>query len=101
MEPRGGVKHFPAGTYNDQMNAWTGRQELRLMGIVHSVWFMFRGMKMSEWGAQERRLATWLMPDPLKPPEPTHRLDDIIANLWPVSLWLYRVMWELQGRDDG
>lgn len=63
-----------------------------MMSIVHSVWYMFKQMKMMEWGEQERRLAKWMMPEKEEPDPPSRRLDDLIGSLWQGSWWQYSVM---------
>jgi hypothetical protein len=98
--PHGAMKHFPAGTYDKQISKWTGRRELQLMSVVHSIWYMFKHLSMMQWGANERRLAKWLMPDNT-PPEPTRRLDDILAVLWGSSAFAFTVMFSLQRSADG
>lgn len=65
------------------------------MSIVHNIWYMFKYMKMGDWGENELRIAKWLMPVKPKPPEPTRRLDDLIGSLWGGSWWSYRIMLSL------
>jgi hypothetical protein len=89
--PYGAIRHFPAGTYDKQMSTWTGRKELSLISIVHSAWYMFKHLSLGEWGENERKMAKWLMEE-LPPLPPTRRLDDVIASLWHVSPWAYRVI---------
>ncbi len=97
--PHGAMRHFPAGTYNEQVSKWTGRKELQLMTTVHSIWYMFKHLSMMEWGANERRLAKWLMPDDTTP-EPTRRLDDLLSVLWRSSVFAHGIVWRLRGLAD-
>jgi hypothetical protein len=97
--PYGGIRHFPAGTYNEQMDSWTGRKELDMMSLVHSVWYMFKKLKMGEWKENELRLAKWMMPAEKEPDPPTHRLDDLIGSLWKGSWWGYQVLKHMRNQD--
>jgi hypothetical protein len=97
--PYGGIRHFPAGTYNEQMATWLGKRELNMMSLVHSVWYMFKKMKIGDWGEGERQLAKWMMPDEKKPEEPTNRIDSLIGSLWKGSWWAYRVMLGIRAQD--
>jgi hypothetical protein len=99
--PYGSLRHFPAGTYDKQMSTETGRIELELMKTVHSVWYTFGHLSMSDWGENERRVAKYVMPDTVEPPEPTRRLDNVVASLWGVSLWVFSVMMRLRDLEDG
>ena len=97
--PHGAIRHFPAGTYNEQMKDRTGKIELGLMNLAHSVWFAFKHLSLSDWRDTERRLAKWMMPvkiDVL----PTRRLDSLISRLWPGAWWLRAIMDDLRGVDD-
>ena len=88
------------GTYNEQVKDATGRVELRLMSIVHSVWHTFNGVEMRHWGSAERRAAALAEPIKPKPEPPTHRLDGLVRRLWPASWLLHRIVHELRGIDD-
>ena len=78
--PYGSIRHFPAGTYNAQVSDETGKIELRLMNMTHSVWYAFKHLKMLEWGENERKLVKWMMP--VKAEElPTRRLDSLVASI--------------------
>ena len=98
--PYGGLKHFPAGTYDEQVKNETGNMELHLMDKAHSVWFAFKHLSMSEWGEGERKLAKWMMPVKVVIP-PTRRLDSLVFRLWPFSWWANRVVTDLRGLKDG
>jgi hypothetical protein len=83
--PYGGIKHFPAGTYNEQVSDETGQIELRLMNLVHSVWYAFEHLGMSKWGENERRLfKRWFIPEKKKV-IPTRRLDSLVAAVLVVE----------------
>jgi hypothetical protein len=98
--PYGGIKHFPAGTYDEQMKNLTGRVEMQLMNTAHSAWYAFKHLAMSEWGENERRLAKWMMPvEKVEPP--TRRLDSLVWRLWPFSWWLNAVVRDMRGLDNG
>jgi hypothetical protein len=99
--PHGAMRHFPAGTYNEQISDWPGRKELQLMSVVHSVWYMFKYLKMINWGEGERKIAKWLMPDNNAPPDPTRRLDDILSVMWGSSVFAYGIVWKLRDIDNG
>ena len=70
-----------------------------MMSLVHSVWYMFKQMKMADWGQSERQMAQWMMPEEKKPELPTRRLDDVIGSLWKGSWWGYRVVAHLRMID--
>lgn len=89
--PGGAVRHFPAGTYNDQVSTWIGQLELDLMNVAHNAWHTFIRLSLSDWGDGERRFAAWIAPRKEKP-KPTRRLDDLILSLWGVSWWALRVL---------
>ena len=99
--PHGAIRHFPAGTYNEQTQNGTGRLELELMSVVHSAWYAFKHLKPSKWGDNERRLAKWMMPSDPVPTPPTRLLDHIINRLWRGSDWLQLVMRDLREKQDG
>jgi len=99
--PVGAVRHFPAGTYDKQMKRWTGRKEMELVSVVHSVWYMFKHLKMGDWGEGQLRIAKWLMPEAEVPPEPTRKLDDLINRLWHGSWWSRHIVWQMRGIENG
>jgi hypothetical protein len=89
--PYGVIKHFPAGSYNEQMKDWIGQTELELMNLCHSVWYAFKHLSLSDWKEEQVRLMNWLMKQP--PPElPTRRLDAVIGMVWKVSEWGLEVL---------
>jgi hypothetical protein len=94
--PSSAIKHFPAGTYNEQVATWPGRIELSLMDIVHQAWYMFKHLNLGQWGEGELRFAKWMAEE--KPPVEgeTRLLDDLIADLWGASWYALR----LAGRRD-
>ena len=92
--PHSGVKHFPAGTYDAQMATETGRLETDVMRIVHQAWYTFQHLEARKWGVPERRFVMWMNEKPK--PEPTRRLDELLAQLWGVSWWVFR-MWKGRG----
>ncbi len=96
--PYGGLKHFPAGTYDEQMKNATGNMELHLMSKVHSCWLAFMHLSSSEWGESERKLVKWMMPVEVVIP-PTRRLDSLVFRLWPFSWWLNMVVRDMRGID--
>jgi hypothetical protein len=98
--PYGGIKHFPAGTYDNQMATVTGQIELQLMDKAHSVWYAWKHLNLSQWGEYERKLAKWMMPEKIVA-EPTRRLDSLIRRLWPYSWWARRVMRSVRELNDG
>ncbi len=94
--PYSSIKHFPAGTYNEQVRDETGTIELRLMNITQSVWYAFEYLSMTEWGENERKLfKRWFMPVK-QAVKPTRRLDSLVSLLWRPSWWLIRVMRSLR-----
>jgi hypothetical protein len=97
--PHGTIRHFPAGTYNEQMKDWTGRLELRLINVVHSIWYAFKYLGPSKWGPDEMRMAKMAEPVRPKPIPPTRRLDWLIRRLWPGSRWTYDITWSLRDID--
>lgn len=94
--PGGAVRHFPAGTYNGQMETWAGRVELSLMDVAHSAWWTFIHQSMSDWKEGEREFVAWLTCKPK--PEPTRLLDDLIARLWQMTWWARLIL--LPERED-
>jgi len=70
-----------------------------MMSLVHSVWYMFKKLKMGEWKENELRLAKWMMPAEKEPDPPTHRLDDLIGSLWKGSWWGYQVLKHMRNQD--
>ena len=99
--PYGAIRHFPAGTYDKQMTNQTGKVELELTKLAHSVWLAFKHLSLGEWGDNERRLAKWMMPEKAEPEPLTRRLDSLISRLWPGAWWLQAIMDNLRGIDDG
>ena len=100
--PHGAIRHFPAGTYNEQVQTATGRLELEMMSITHSAWYAFKHLSMAKWGDNEARLAKWMMPAEPKPVPPTRLLDYVINRLWRGSEWFQLVMSDLRkDNDDG
>lgn len=97
--PYGKFRHFPAGTYNEQVKDKMGKLELQLISIVHSVWYAFKYSSMSEWGDAERQAAKLAEPVQPKPEKPTRRIDELVRRLWPASWWLHRIVWELRKVD--
>lgn len=99
--PHGAVKHFPAGTYDAQVDTYWGRSELQLMDQVFSVWRAFSYVPMRQWGENERRLAAFMMPKP-KTEKPTKRLNFLIRRLWPYSFFAMKVLLGMQkdGKHD-
>ena len=97
--PHGAIRHFPAGTYNEQMEHETGRVEMRLINVTHSIWYAFKYLGPGKWGPEEARSAK--MAEPVKPKTipPTRRLDWLIRRLWPGSRWAYDITWSLRGID--
>lgn len=95
----GTVRHFPAGTYHQQVETYEGKSELSAMETTYRAWRTFN-MPAAKWGDLERRVAKLAMPDD-EQPEPTRRLDWIIAVLWPDSLWLHVIVKQLRGLKDG
>ncbi len=93
----GTVRHFPAGTYHEQMATREGRQELSMMDVVYQAWRTWK-TPAAKWGDMERRVAATIMP---KPPKPTRRLDRLILTLWPGSTWTHIIMRKLRGLTDG
>ena len=100
--PYGAIRHFPAGTYNEQMQTATGRLELELMSVTHSAWLAFKHLSLAKWGENERRLAKWMMPVDPPPVPPTRLLDYVINRLWRGSNWLQLIMRDLrENKTDG
>ncbi len=91
--PYGGIKHFPAGTYDVQTEDIWGKTELTLMSRSHAVWYAFKHLSMREWGESEVRLAEFMMP---VKPKPTRRLNSLVRRLWLGSWWAIRVMRSLR-----
>lgn len=85
----GTMRHFPAGTYNEQMATFWDREELKMLETAYRAWRAFIHLSLSEWGQTERRLAKWLMP---KPEPPTRRINELIRRLWPVSYWTWKMI---------
>jgi len=97
--PHGAIRHFPAGTYNKQVEHWTGRMELRLINVTHSIWYAFKHLGPSKWGPDEIRTAKLAQPEKPKPEPPTRRLDWAIERLWGGSSWVYAFLWNLREID--
>jgi len=89
----GTIRHFPAGTYDKQIQTREGRNELNMMDVTYRAWRMFT-KPPSKWTDADRRVIGSIMPKPL---EPTRRLDWIIAVLWPGSVWTHTIMRQLRG----
>ena len=89
------VRHFPAGSYNEQVSNPLGLDELNMMERVFKAWRTF-STPASKWGDMERRIANLIMPEL---PKPTRRLDDLIAFLWPGSSWTRRQIARLKVTD--
>jgi hypothetical protein len=89
--PYGAVRHFPAGNYYEQMKTATGATEFELMNLVHSVWYAFKHLSLSDWKEEQTRLMGWLMEKPAPPP-PTRRIDAVIAFIWAASEWCTEVL---------
>lgn len=87
----GTIRHFPAGTYNEQVATSWDRMELELIETVYRAWRAFIQLSIIEWGPVERRLAKWLMPEKIVA-KPTRRLDSLVARLWRPGWWLIEVM---------
>lgn len=75
--PYGAIRHFPAGTYREQMATMTGRIELELMDLVHSVWYAFSHLGPSKWKQPQLKLVEWLEKKP-PPPPPSKRFDRLM-----------------------
>jgi hypothetical protein len=98
--PYGGLRHFPAGSYNEQMKTISGIIELQLMDRVHAVWYAFKHLSMRQWGKNELKLSKWMMTTKI-PEKPTRRLDSLIFRLWPYSWWLNMVIRDMrEGEND-
>jgi len=98
--PYGKWRHFPAGTYNEQMNELTGTAELGLIDVVHSVWYAFSHVPMRKWGDFELHAAKLAEPETPEPEKPTRVLDNIVRWLWPASFWQHRVIWKMREMND-
>jgi len=93
----GTIRHFPAGTYDKQIKTREGRNELSLMETVYQAWRTFK-TPASKWTDTDRRIAGSIMP---QAPEPTRRLDWLIARLWHGSAWSHIVTRQLRGISNG
>lgn len=94
--PYSSIRHFPAGTYREQVETWIGREELAAMNIVHQAWYMFSHLDYGKWKETERKFARWM--DEKPQPQPTNRVNEMIALLWRVPFWLLMLMGR-QGDD--
>lgn len=56
----GGVKHFPAGTYYEQVATEWGRLELEMMDLVIRVREVYCNNDMSNWTPAQIDLAAWV-----------------------------------------
>ena len=97
--PYGKVRHFPAGTYNEQISESMGKIELELMSVTHAVWYTFKHVPMKKWGESELRTAKLAEPLQPKPEEPTGMIDKFIRDLWPDSFFQHQVMFHLRRID--
>lgn len=88
--PYSSIRHFPAGSYYEQVKHWTGEAELELMKITHTAWHTFGYLSKSKWTAAETTFLDALRYTPPLPP--SRRLEIIISLLWPLSNWAKRVI---------
>jgi hypothetical protein len=89
--PYGAIRHFPAGSYYDQVANWMGAAELELIQQAHVAWYAFKHLSYGDWKEPQTRLIGWLTAPP-PPLPPTRRLDALIAHIWRMSPWTLRVM---------
>lgn len=89
--PEGRVRHFPAGTYREQMATATARAELDLMTVVYSAWYVFKHLSAGDWQEDDRRFVKWVAEDP-KLETPQWKLDDYIMRLWKMAWWTLRML---------
>lgn len=97
--PYGQVRHFPAGTFNEQVSTWAGQVELSLMETAHSAWYMFERMSPGDWGEGERRFAKWMSDNPKPKPKPTRTVDRILRRLWGASPWAAYILEQMRPKD--
>lgn len=74
-------KHFPAGTYDAQMERPYGRQEMDIMRLLYRCWHTFAINDVTTWKANDLRLVNDLM----------MRIDDRVLN------GLIRALWGIDG----
>jgi hypothetical protein len=93
----GTIRHFPAGTYNEQIATRDGRIELSMMQTTYNAWRTFK-TSADKWTDHDRRIAALAMPSM---PEPTRRLNSILHMLWAGSPWARIVLRHLRRLTDG
>lgn len=56
----GQPRHFPAGTYNRQMEEVSGRQALDVMRLVWRCWVVFKLRNEGTWKDEDVQFAEWV-----------------------------------------
>lgn len=75
----GQVRHFPDGTYRQQVASQAGRMELDIMRVLRRCWLIFKRRKLDEWDADDEKFASWLAE---KPPRNDDNLNRVILGIW-------------------
>lgn len=77
----GQPRHFPAGTYQAQMDARYGAVELQLMDTVWRIW-RTATVDMNQWAADgdEVYIIEWLNSDPIDDTTTNGMIEDMWAN---------------------
>ena len=75
----GQPRHFPDGTYRQQVATETGRKELELMRLLRRCWVVFKHKKLDAWDMDDQQFAHWLVGPPAR--------DDSDLNRMILAIW--------------
>jgi hypothetical protein len=72
-------RHFPAGTYNEQVARPFGKMELDLMELLHRCWSVFSLRDLEEWTDSDQKFVDWVAKEPKLADVD---FDEIIKQKW-------------------
>ena len=75
----GQPRHFPAGTYREQVATATGRTELELMRLLRRCWLVFQQRSIDKWDMADMAFVDWLA---AKRPIDDSNLNRVIKHRW-------------------
>lgn len=78
----GQPRHFPAGSYYQQVATITGEMELDVMSLLRRCWLVFKHKKLSDWNEDDMEFAHWLTE---KPPINDDNLNRIVRHRWQLQ----------------
>jgi hypothetical protein len=76
----GQPRHFPEGTYRQQVAAVFGQAELDIMRLLRRCWLLFKHKEMSDWDLDDQEFASWLLAK--KKPIDDTDLNRIMRYTW-------------------